>query len=109
MGIKITMGEQEWYVPPLTLKQLKDNVEAIELVRTARLSFLIEQQEIDAVCTVAAAALSRNYPDISVERVADMIDLGNLQAVVTAIMTGTGLQPMGEAEPVAKDSASANG
>jgi hypothetical protein len=45
--------------------------------------------------------MSRNYPDMTNERVLELIDVGNARAVVLAVLTGSGLQ-LGEAAAVAR-------
>jgi len=97
-GIKIQMGGQEWQVPPLTLGQLR------------RLQPLIAQltsgetlQVMEAVCELVAAALSRNYPDMTPDKAADLIDLGNRASVIDAVMGSSGMQ-LGEAAAVAGNS-----
>src|SRR5271170_5257718 len=42
---------------------------------------------------IVAAALQRNYPDISVDIVENLLDLGNAGAVLNAVLTGSGLRP----------------
>ncbi len=93
-GVKIQMGGQDWQVPPLTLGQLR------------RLQPLIAQltsgdtlQVMEAVCDLVSAALSRNYPDMTSDKAADLIDLGNRASVIDAVMGSSGLQ-LGEAAAV---------
>jgi hypothetical protein len=65
------------------------------------------EEQIGMLSEIVAAALQRNYPDVSPERVEDLIDLGNANAVLTAVLTGSGLRPSqaGEAAAVASNGA----
>lgn len=47
-------------------------------------------------------ALARNYPEISRAAVADLIDLGNMQAVMDAVMKVSGLVSAAEATEAGK-------
>ncbi|MGD9613838.1 MAG: hypothetical protein AB7H90_01425 [Alphaproteobacteria bacterium] len=100
-GVPVIMGGEKWYIPPLTLGLLRKHASALAIVLKApSLSALMSEEEIDAVCEVASAAMSRNYSDMTVERIAEMVDLKNISDVVTAILTGTGMSQPGEAQPV---------
>jgi len=101
-GIKISMGGQEWMVPPLTLGQLRKLESKIRsMTEVAADARGMSAEQIDSVGEIVAAALSRNYPDMTSERVLELIDVGNARAVILAVLTGSGLQP-GEAAAVAK-------
>jgi hypothetical protein len=80
------------------MRRLKPKIEAI-----AAIGAEMGEEQVDAICEVVAAALGRNYPDMTAERVADMLDLGNAQLVFRAILGGSGLREVrpGEAAAVA--------
>jgi hypothetical protein len=101
-GVTIEMGGQEWQVPPLTLGQLRRLWPKITDL-TSQDTLLI----MDAVCEIVAAALSRNYPDMTIERVADLIDLENRERVVNAVMGGSGFLA-GEAGAVSRANGAAS-
>ncbi len=94
-GVNIQMGGQEWLVPPLTLGQLRRLDSDIKALTSGD-----ADKVLSAVCSIVAAALSRNYPDMTVQKVEDLIDLGNRDAVVAAVLGNSGLKP-GEAVAVA--------
>jgi hypothetical protein len=95
-GVKIAMGGHEWMVPPLTLGQLRRLQPKLNDLTSAD-----SLRIMDAVCEIVATALSRNYPDMNAEKVADLIDLGNRDQVVKAVMGGSGLE-LGEGGAVAR-------
>lgn len=101
-GVNISMGGNDWTVPPLTLGQLrrlKDKIQAMtEIEHDAR---GITSEQIDSIAEIVATALSRNYPDMTAERVLELIDVGNARAVISAVLTGSGWQP-GEAAAVTR-------
>lgn len=95
-GVVIRMGGRDWTVPPLTFKQLRRLQPQLE--RLARIGAAATPEQIASVSDIVQTALSRNYPDVTVEDVEDMLDLGNAARVIGAILTGSGLTS-GEARP----------
>jgi hypothetical protein len=99
-GIAVRMGGREWIVPPLTLGQLRRLWPQVQ--RLGEVGAGLGEDEITAMVDLVTAALQRNYPDLTPEQVADLLDLGNSGAVLNAVLTGSGLRPTtGEAAPVA--------
>jgi hypothetical protein len=97
-GITIAMGGHDYVVAPLTLGQLRRLAPKIEALRPGASD---SEQVMDAICEIVHAALSRNYPDIPPERVPELIDLGNRDQIIKAVLGGSGLVP-GEAAAVAR-------
>lgn len=101
-GVNISMGGNDWTVPPLTLGQLRrlqDKIRAMTEIGHDTRGMTSEQ--IDTIAEIVATALSRNYPDMTSERVLELIDVANARAVILAVLNGSGLQP-GEAAAVVK-------
>lgn len=48
--------------------------------------------QISTVIDCAHAALKRNYPDLTREEAADLIDIGNMNEVFAAVMDVSGLK-----------------
>lgn len=71
-------------VPPLSLAFIEDNLERLN-------SFQGGMGDGRLVVDCLHAALARNYPGIAREVVADLIDLGNMEAVMEAVMKRSGL------------------
>lgn len=95
-GVPIQMGGQEWLVPALTLGQLRRLDAAIKALTSGD-----SEKVLNSVCAIVAAALSRNYPDMTEQKVEDLIDLSNRDEVVSAVLGNSGLKP-GEAAAVAR-------
>lgn len=96
-GISIQMGGRDWLVPPLTLGQLRRLLPKVR--ELTEIGAGMGEAQIDTLIEIVSAALGRNYPDATPELVADMLDLGNAQTVLAAVLTGSGLRP-GEARAV---------
>lgn len=99
-GVTITLGRREFVVPPLNLgriKKLQDDLAILALVPQDATRF--EPQQLEACITVIHTALTRNYPDLTREEVEDVVDMGNMQPLMLAIMGQSGFAK-GEAGPV---------
>ena len=90
-GIMVSMGGQQWTVPPLTLGQLRRLMPKVQ--QLTEIGSQMGEKQIGILVEIVAAALQRNYPDISVEIVENLLDLGNAGAVLNAVLTGSGLRP----------------
>ena len=89
-GVKLRIGRGEYVVPALTVRQLKQFRPV--LAGMARFqSADPTDEDMDQVMGMVHAALSRNYPDLTVEQLGDMVDLRSLPAIVKAIAGQTGL------------------
>lgn len=87
-GVAVTLNGQEYVIPPIALGALEQLQERIG-------RFDGSAQDIQQVSTVidcAHAALRRNYPDMTREQVADLIDIGNMMEVFEAVMDVSGLK-----------------
>lgn len=92
-GTEVEMGGETFVVPPLnlaSLEQLEDRLAAF----TGDV-FKAEQRAIAIDATLAA--LRRNYPDMTRERLAELLDVGNMARVVAAVM-GVSAIPEGRAD-----------
>jgi len=98
-GTKITIGETEYTVPSLTLKQLRSG--ALEKIREndqlitdgkAWESFVPRVQ-------VIGMALRRNYPDLTDDALEDLLDMRNINEVWLAVLGASDLRADGGAVP----------
>jgi hypothetical protein len=98
-GVAITIGGENWVIPPLTLGQLRRLMP--KLRDLTEIGAAMGEVEIEILVEIVATALQRNYPDITSDKVENLLDLGNAGAVLKAVLTGSGLKPsetpMGEA------------
>jgi hypothetical protein len=97
-GVVITMGGTEWTVPPLTLGQLRRLLPKVRDLTT--IGAAMGEDQITILTELVAEALGRNYPEITPEKVEELLDLGNAREVLNVVLTGSGLKPTGEAMAV---------
>jgi hypothetical protein len=89
-GIMVAMAGQQWTVPPLTLGQLRRLMPKVR--QLTDIGAQMGETQIGVLTEIVAAALQRNYPDITAETVENLLDLGNAGAVLNAVLTGSGLK-----------------
>lgn len=86
-GIDFDFGTETLTIPPLALGDLE--------VLQKRLGGLevgaVDPASVAAVIDVTLAALLRNYPDMTRERVARLIDVANMAEVTRCVMDVAGL------------------
>jgi hypothetical protein len=100
-GEKITLGGVEYVVPSLTVKQAKTLWPTIkELDRGVTVDNL--PAKYDDMLTVIHAALSRNYPQLKIEELEEMVDMGNIRLLMKAATAQSGLAPVPGTGPAAK-------
>jgi hypothetical protein len=92
------MGGRDWEVPPLTLGQLRRLMPKVRELTTVGAS--MGEDQIGILAEIVAAALARNYAEMTPELVEDLLDLGNAKEVLQAVLTGSGLRPTGEPSAV---------
>lgn len=94
------MGGKEWVAPPLTLGQLRRLMPKVR--QLSEIGAQMGEAQIAVLVEIVAAALQRNYPDLTEAGVENLLDLGNAGMVLNAVLTGSGLRPRvrsaGEAE-----------
>lgn len=89
-GTVLAIDGKDWYFAPLSLG-------ALELLLPKLQNF--NEQDLGTVIDVAHKSLKRNYPEITREEVADMIYMDQLQDVMGAVMSVTGLKANAKDEP----------
>ncbi len=89
-GVAITMGGQEWTIPPLTLGQLRRLMPKVR--ELSDINTPVGESQIGILVEIVSAALQRNYPDITPDRVENLLDVGNAAPVLHAVLTGSGLR-----------------
>ena len=88
-GVTLTLGGRDFVVPPLSMKAMRElgprwpEIKDIGEVPTA--------PQIDLVMSVLHTALMRNYPDLTMEDLDELIDLANLPK---ALMAAFGASPV---------------
>jgi hypothetical protein len=96
-GVSVRMGGRDFVVAPLTFRQLRQLRSELEQLNAMKIGTSLSDDDAKALCKIVHASLSRNHPEVKQEEVEDLLDIGNALAVITAILTGSGLKP-GEAK-----------
>jgi hypothetical protein len=94
-GVVVAMGGEDWIVPPLTLGQLRRLMPKVR--QLTEIGASMGEAQIAVLIDIVAAALQRNYPETTPEKVENLLDLGNASVVLNAVLTGSGLKPGGAA------------
>jgi hypothetical protein len=94
-GVAVAMGGQDWIVPPLTLGQLRRLMPKVR--QLTEIGASMGEAQINVLIDIVTAALQRNYPETTPDKVENLLDLGNASAVLNAVLTGSGLKPGGPA------------
>ena len=90
-GTTIKLGKDEYTVPPLTLGQIRRLQKEIESIGQLNTTTL-DENAVDTMLKVIHAGMSRNYPEMKPDDLADLIDLGNMRAVTEAVLGVSGLK-----------------
>ena len=80
----------EFKISPLTfgqLRALKDDLATIGGIRA-----MPDDAQLEAVCRLVAAGLKKEHGYMELDAVAELIDLGNFQMVVGALIGVSGLE-----------------
>lgn len=90
---------EEYIIPPLTLGSLELLQDKISAFQGG-----VSKDSVETIVSVTLAALQRNYPDMTPEKVkSDLLDVGNMLDVFGAVMDIGGLkrkeQEAGELKP----------
>jgi hypothetical protein len=83
-GKKITIGGTEYVIPPLSFRQLKTMSTEIKSLAVKG------PDNTEIMLRVIQAALSRNYPEMTLEQIEEIVDLGNILEITQAVMGGSG-------------------
>jgi hypothetical protein len=84
-GKTVHMAGTDWVIPPLNFKALRrfrDELGTMTAEALAGSGKIIE---------IIHAAMQRNYPDLTLEHVEDMVDMGNVMEVTEAVLAISGL------------------
>jgi hypothetical protein len=85
-GVTMKLGGEDYVLPPLNMARVKKIIPLLEKLQTVKTTM----EEIDIVIEVIHLGLSRNYPDITKEDIAELIDLGNAKEVIEALLLASG-------------------
>lgn len=91
-GMTVVLAGEERVLPPLTLRSLRRLTPQLKALASLAPDALPNEDQITAVAEVVHASMIRNYPDVTLEQVEEMVDLGNLETVISAVMSVAGLE-----------------
>lgn len=95
-GAKLVLGGREFVAPPLPLKIFRTKADWIKAV--SGLSELPGPVEVEAITGLVHASLVRNYPELTVQEVEDLLDVVNMGPAIEAVMGVSGMKrPAGAA------------
>ena len=86
-GVTITIGGREFIIPPLSFKQVKALWPIIQEISKPEKTIV---DAVDGFTQVVHAAISRNYPDVTQEEIADLLDFGNVNKIINDILGVSG-------------------
>lgn len=84
-GQWITFGDEQYRVPPLAFRAIQDLAQEVASLKDIVGTPSAEQMQ--AVEKIVHAAIARNYPSLSIDQVSDMLDIGNYQQVLSAVLS----------------------
>lgn len=92
-GAAVTFGGRDWVVPPLTLGRIQRLAPAFQTINDGT------GDQLGAVVAVLHAALSRNYPELTPDALADLIEIPDVERLTRVVLEVSGLvqAPAGEA------------
>lgn len=100
-GELVQLGDREFIVPSLSMKQAKDLwPEILDMDQGITKVNLPEKQS--KWLDIVTAAISRNYPDVRREELEELVDLRSIRKLMLIVMGNSGLEPVPPAEPGAE-------
>lgn len=97
-GIKVTLGDREFILPPISIGQLRNGV----LDKIKEHDRLVQEgQPFEAYLAkteIIGEALRRNYADLTDSDLDELIDLGNVNDIWQIALGVTGLNMGGQAD-----------
>ena len=85
-GVTLDLGGTEYVMPPLSLGAIEQYEEELKTFTGAT-----DIKSLKMVTKLAHSALKRNYPEMTLEEVSELVDFGNFLDVMDAIFGGSGL------------------
>jgi hypothetical protein len=82
-GVKKTIGDKEYIIPALSLKQVQDLKDTITHLRL---------DDYSGMAKIIHAAMSRNYPQITLKEVTEILDMNNILDITEAVCNFSGLK-----------------
>ncbi len=97
-GEWVQVGDEVYRIPPLAFRHVQELQE--EVTGLAVMGTRPTADQMKTVTKIVHSAMQRNYPELTVDQVDDMLDLGNYQQVLGAVLAiGGFVEKKGGAEP----------
>ncbi len=84
-GETLRMGGEDWIIAPLSFRSLEKLDDSFSALNGAD-----NKARMAAFIAIVYECLLRNYPDITLDRVKDLLDMRNARTVVDAILASSG-------------------
>ena len=97
-GKKITLGGVEYTLPPLNFTAIERYMALQSDIQSAVDSADLQKQ-INIMAEIVWLALRRNYPEMTVETVKDMVDMTSVHSIVEEVVEVSGLKKSQVASP----------
>ncbi|WP_394788770.1 hypothetical protein [Rhodoferax sp.] len=88
-------GGRVYTIPPLSIGALQLLQSKLADIESAS---VLEPRSVVTIVQAAHAALHRNYPDITVAEVGELVDLGNMYDVMECVLDVAGMRRKSEAD-----------
>lgn len=95
-GKKIMLGGEEYTLPPLNIATLKKHKPFFDSLRDVDRT----DPSFDVMADIVFCSLKRNYPDMTQDRLDELLDINNITEAFQAVMTVAGFEKtVGEPMP----------
>lgn len=98
-GITIKAGDREFIVPPLNFRRIRKLSKEIASLADMKVGAAMNDEQLDTFMAIIHSALTRNYPDLTMDALEDLIDLRNMQEIMKAVMGVSGFVQAGGPVP----------
>src|SRR4051812_17617735 len=96
-GEWVAFGDEEYRVPPLAFRALQELADEVAGLQSMGSKPTTEQ--MTTIEKIVHSALSRNYPEMTLAEVSDMLDVGNYEHVLGAALSIAGFTRTRERSP----------
>lgn len=99
-GVKVRIGNREFVMPSLSVGQAKRLWPQILKLDKEGISAEDIPEKFELAVPIIHAALSRNYPQLTVEQVEDMVSISQLRQLLLVVSGQSGMkEKSGETQP----------
>lgn len=87
-GVWVRFGDEEFKVPALGLLGVQELIE--DIPKLQGITGVPTREQMNMVAVITQKAMRRNYPNLSVDDVSDMLDMSNFADVLNSVMSVSG-------------------